>query len=181
MIPEEAFREALANAIVHREWDVHAHISISMFDDKVEIVSVGGLPNGVDEDKYLDGQLSVLRNPIVANVFHRLDLIEKFGTGIRRIKEAYHDSSTKPKFKIFENSITVILPCLSDELDLSKDEMIVYETLSQSIKKSISEIMKEKDIVFGKSKVKEILKSMAEKGVVCIEGEGRGTKYRRRN
>ncbi len=180
MIPEEAFREALANAIVHREWDVHAHISISMFDDKVEIVSVGGLPNGVDEDKYLDGQLSVLRNPILANVFHRLDLIEKFGTGIRRIKEAYHDSSTKPKFKIFENSITVILPCLSDELDLSKDEMIVYETLSQSIKKSISEIMKEKDIVFGKSKVKEILKSMAEKGVVCIEGEGRGTKYRRR-
>ena len=59
--------------------------------------------------------------------------------------------------------------------------MIVYETLSQSIKKSISEIMKEKDIVFGKSKVKEILKSMVEKGVVCIEGEGRGTKYRRRN
>ena len=177
MIPEKAFREALANAIVHRTWDVRAHIRISMFDDQIEIVSLGGLPSGVSKENFLEGQISVLRNPILANVFHRLNLIEKFGTGIRRIKESYDASKTKPQFVVSDNSITVVLPIVRKDVGLSDDEMIIYKTLSKNIEKSISEIMSDKTIVFGKSKVKNILKTMAEKGVVNIEGSGRGTKY----
>lgn len=177
-IPEEAFREALANAIIHRVWDINSHIRVSMFDDRVEIVSVGGLPNSVTVDSYLSGDLSVLRNPILANVFHRLNLIEKFGTGIRRIKEAYSDSQTKPSFEVTENIIKVTLPLLSVKMDLTQDELAVYSVLSKNINKPISEIMASPSIEFGKSKVTEILKRLANKKLVDIEGTGRGTKYR---
>ena len=178
LIPEKAFREALANAIVHRTWDVTAHIRVSMFDDRIEIVSTGGLPSGVSEESFLEGQISVLRNPILANIFHRLDLIEKFGTGIRRIKESYAESKTKPKFDVLDNTITVVLPVIREDLGLTDDEMIIYKTLSRNIAKSISEIMADKAIVFGKSKVKDLLKTMSKKNIIRIEGSGRGTKYR---
>ena len=177
-IPEEAFREALANAIIHRVWDINSHIKVSMFDDRVEIVSVGGLPNSVTVESYLSGDLSVLRNPILANIFHRLNLIEKFGTGIRRIKEAYADSQTKPTFEVTENLIKVTLPLLSENMDLTQDELAVYSVLSKNINKPISEIMSSPGIEFGKSKVTEILKRLADKKLVDIEGTGRGTKYR---
>ncbi len=177
-IPEEAFREALANAIIHRVWDINSHIRVSMFDDRVEIVSVGGLPNSVTVESYLSGDLSVLRNPILANIFHRLNLIEKFGTGIRRIKEAYADSQTKPTFEVTENLIKVTLPLLSENMDLTQDELAVYSVLSKNINKPISEIMSSPGIEFGKSKVTEILKRLADKKLVDIEGTGRGTKYR---
>ena len=177
-IPEEAFREALANAIIHRVWDINSHVRVSMFDDRVEIVSVGGLPNYVTVENYLSGDLSILRNPILANIFHRLNLIEKFGTGIRRIKEAYANSQIKPAFEVTENIIKVTLPLLRENMDLTQDELAVYSVLSKNINKPISEIMASPVIEFGKSKVTEILKRLASKKLVDIEGTGRGTKYR---
>lgn len=85
-IPKEAFREALANAVVHRTWDIDARIKVSMFDDRIEISSPGGLPRGLSEEEYLNGQVSIFRNPILSNVFYRLNIIESFGTGIIKIK-----------------------------------------------------------------------------------------------
>ena len=70
-IPESAFREAIANALIHRVWDVDSQIRVSMFDDRLEIVSPGGLPSGITEEEYLSGKLSVLRNRNLANVFYR--------------------------------------------------------------------------------------------------------------
>ena len=58
-----------------------------MYEDRIEINSPGGLPEGIPTDEYLYGNISVLRNPIIAGVFYRLDIIEKFGTGITRIKK----------------------------------------------------------------------------------------------
>lgn len=177
-IPEKAFREALANAIIHRVWDINAHIRVSMFDDRVEIVSVGGLLDSVTVESYLSGDLSILRNPILANVFQRLKLIEKFGTGIRRINQEYADSQIKPAFDVKENLIKVTLPLLSNKPDLTQDELAVYRVLSKNINKPISEIMTSPEIDFGKSKVTDILKRLASKKLVEIEGNGRGTKYR---
>ena len=68
-IPEKAFREAVANALVQRTWDVNAQIKISMFDDRIEITSPGGLPDGLSKEEYLPGQISILRNTIIAGVF----------------------------------------------------------------------------------------------------------------
>lgn len=85
IIPKDAFREALANAIIHRHWDINSHINIAMFPDKIEITSPGGLPSGISEFDYLENNVSILRNPILANIFFRLGYIEMFGTGIKRI------------------------------------------------------------------------------------------------
>ncbi len=75
-IPEAAFREAIANALIHRVWDVDTHIRVSMFDDRVEVVSPGGLPSGITAEEYLSGKLSVLRNRNLANVFYRFFRLE---------------------------------------------------------------------------------------------------------
>ena len=75
-IPEAAFREAIANALIHRVWDVDTHIRVSMFDDRVEVVSPGGLPSGITAEEYLSGKLSVLRNRNLANVYYRFFRLE---------------------------------------------------------------------------------------------------------
>ncbi len=175
-IPEAAFREAVANAIVHRVWDVHAHIQISMFDDRIEIVSPGGLPGGISEQEYLSGRISVLRNPILANICYRLKIVEIFGTGILRIQHTYQKSLRKPVFDIGESSIKITLPVMENAPDLTEAEKHIYQLLSKAMPKSISEISQVSD--YGKSKVATILKTLAQKGIVTIEGTGRGTRYR---
>ena len=105
---------------------MNSQIKISMFDDRIEIVSPGGL----SKEEYLLGQISILRNPILANLFYRLGLIEQFGMGIRRIISSYQGSVIQPKFKIFENSIVIILPLFqSVSVNLSEDEGKIYQAV----------------------------------------------------
>lgn len=174
-IPEAAFREAIANALIHRAWDIESQIRVLMFDDRVEVVSPGGLPSGITEEEYLSGRISVLRNRNLANVFYRLGFVEIFGTGITRIKQLYEKSLKKPVFDLTENTIKVKLPVLEENLDLSEDEKTVYSILSKTMRKSISEIAPY--VTFGKSKTTQLLKDMSQKGVIAVEGKGRGTKY----
>ena len=174
-IPEAAFREAIANALIHRVWDVEAQIKVSMFDDRIEIISPGGLPSGITEDEYLSGKLSVLRNRNLANVFYRLGFVEIFGTGITRIKQLYEEGLKQPDFEVSENTIKIVLPVFEQNLNLTEDERKIYKILSKTMLKSISEIAPY--VEFGKSKTTQLLKQMGKKGVVKIEGRGRGTKY----
>ena len=174
-IPEAAFREAIANALIHRAWDVDSQIKVSMFDDRIEIVSPGGLPSGITEDEYLSGKLSVLRNRNLANVFYRLGFVEIFGTGITRIKQLYEEGLMQPDFEVSENTIKIVLPAFEKNLNLTEDERKIYKILSRTMLKSISEIAPYAP--FGKSKTTQLLKDMGKKGVVKIEGRGRGTKY----
>ena len=175
-IPEAAFREAIANALIHRVWDVDSQIRGSMFDDRTEVVSPGGLPSGITEDEYLSGKLSVLRNRNLANVFYRLGFVEIFGTGITRIKQIYSEASVKPSFEVSENAIQIVLPIYEENANLTEDEKVVYKLLSKNMLKSMSEIAPY--ISFGKSKTTKLLKDMEQKGVITIEGKGKGTKYR---
>ena len=174
-IPEAAFREAIANALIHRVWDVNSQIRVSMFDDRIEIVSPGGLPSGITEEEYLSGKLSVLRNRNLANVFYRLGFVEIFGTGITRIKQLYAEGLIKPEFDVSENAIKIVLPTFVKNANLTEDEKVIYKRLSKTMLKPISEIAPY--IPFGKSKTTKLLKDMEQKGVVAIEGKGRGTKY----
>ena len=111
-IPEDAFREAIANALINRDWDSAANIQVSFFDDRIEITSPGGLPKGVTKDDYLNKELSIPKNPIIANVFFRLGLIERYGTGVQRIRALYDNSVNKPIFEVLENLIKITLPLL---------------------------------------------------------------------
>ena len=174
-IPEAAFREAIANSLIHRVWDVESQIRVLMFDDRIEVVSPGGLPSGITVNEYLAGKLSALRNRNLANVFYRLGFVEIFGTGIIRIKQLYEESLAKPEFEVSENAIKVVLPIFENNFNLSEDEKAIYKVLSKTMLKSISEIAPY--VPFGKSKTTQLLKSMGQKGVVVVEGKGRSTKY----
>lgn len=174
-IPEAAFREAIANALIHRVWDVDSQIRVSMFDDRIEIVSPGGLPSGITEEEYLSGKLSVLRNRNLANVFYRLGFVEIFGMGITRIKQLYAEALIKPDFEVSENAIKIVLPTFEKNADLTKDEIIIYKLLSKTMLKPISEVAPY--VPFGKSKTTKLLKEMCQKGVITVEGKGKGTKY----
>ena len=174
-IPEAVFREAIANALIHRVWDIDSHIRVSLFDDRIEIVSPGGLPVGITAEEYLSGKLSVLRNRNLANVFYRLRLVEILGTGIIRIKQLYAESLRKPDFEVSENAIKIVLPIFETNVNLTEDEKVIYKFLSKTMLKPISEIAPY--VPFGKSKTTQLLKTMGEKGVVAVEGKGRGTKY----
>ena len=132
MIPEAAFREAVANSLIHRVWDIKAQIKIAMFDDRIEILSPGGLPPGITEEEYLSGKISILRNRNLANVFYRLGFVEIFGTGITRIKQLYEQSLKQPAFEVSENTIKVVLPVFEKNLNLTIDEQKVYQILSKS-------------------------------------------------
>lgn len=174
-IPEAAFREAIANALIHREWGMTSQIRVSMFEDRVEILSPGGLPPGITEEEYLSGKLSVLRNRNLANIFYRLGFVEIFGTGITRIKQLYEESLKRPDFEVTENTIKIVLPVVENDWNLTDDERKIYNILSKTVLKSMGDIAPH--VAFSKSKTTQLLKNMAEKGIVKIEGRGRGTKY----
>lgn len=175
LIPEKAFREVIANALIHRTWDVNSNIRILMFKDKLEVSSPGGLPTGISEKEYLNGQISQLRNPILANVFFRLKYIEMFGTGIKRINESYKDFAVKPNFEIFENSIKITLPIIATKLFLTTDEKIVMDIFKDGSILSSSEIVEMTG--FKKDKLNRLLKKLVQKNYIEIVGNGRGTKY----
>ena len=174
-IPEKAFREAVINALLHRTWDVKAQVRIAMFDDRIEIMSPGSLPKGLTEKEYLDGQVSILRNPILGNIFFRLHLIERFGTGVKRINEEYIKSCVKPKFDFYDNSLKVTLPVLEFNSGLKDDEQKVFNAFNNK------QLLSSSDIVnftgFGKSKTIILLKKLVDKGYIKVTGSGRGTKY----
>ncbi|WP_138373870.1 MULTISPECIES: ATP-binding protein [Oscillospiraceae] len=174
-IPEKAFREAIANALVHRAWDVRASIKISMFEDRIEISSPGGLPAGIGREEYLNGQISVLRNPILGNVFFRLKYIEKFGTGIMRINRSYSNALEKPSYQIFENSIQVVLPVIASDEELSEKERRILDIIRDKGTVSRSEI--EKLAGTGKDSTIRSLNLLLKKHIIEKTGAGRGVKY----
>ena len=174
-IPEKAFREAIANALVHRAWDVRASIKISMFEDRIEISSPGGLPAGIGREEYLNGQISVLRNPILGNVFFRLKYIEKFGTGIMRINRSYSNALEKPSYQIFENSIQVVLPVIASDEKLSEKDKKILDIIRDKGTVSRSEI--EKLAGTGKDSTIRSLNLLLKKHIIEKTGAGRGVKY----
>lgn len=175
-IPETAYRETVANALIHRTWDNKVQIRILMYDDHIEVTSPGGLVTGISKEEYLKGRISVLRNPILGHVFYRLHIVEILGTGVLRILEAYKDSHRQPDFQVSDNAISVILPAV-DAVDLTDDERQVFEVLDHNRPMAISEITAA--VPFGRSKVSSLLKTLAGKNMVTITGRGRGTKYSR--
>lgn len=179
LIPKGAFREALANAIVHRTWDTSRYIQIAMHENRIEINSPGGLPVGISAEEYLYGNISVLRNPIIAGVFFRLNLIEQFGTGIARINNQYLHSMSKPYFDISANNIRIVLPVTDiGGLDLSEDELTIYKILKVNIELSRNEL----DISSGfeKSKTLRTINSLLDKNIIQRLGSGPAVTYKLR-
>ena len=177
LLPENAFREAVANSLVHREWDINSHIRIAMFSDRIEVTSPGGLPRGLTKEEYMNGDISNLRNPIIGNMFFRLHYIEMFGTGIRRINDAYKNAPTKPSFKITDHSITVILPCLGKEMVVNTNEQRLLDVLK--IGRVLSSVEIAAELGWSKAKTIRVLNALIDAGYIQKDGSGRGTHYLR--
>lgn len=176
MIPEDAFREAIVNTIVHRDWSVSAAIKVEIYDEYIEISSPGGLPRGLSEEEYINGQISILRNEKLGSLFNRLGLIERFGTGIKRIRYLYEGKARKPIFKVYPNSIAVRLPVLIDEIQgLSENASIVLKAMPS--KEELSRLEIEKLTGFDKNKSIRAINQLIEENLIKKVGRGRGSKY----
>ena len=145
-----------------------------MYDDKIEIISPGGLPSGISEAEYLRGGISIFRNRIIGNIFLRLQMIEKLGTGIRRINEAYIDSKRKPAYELTDKSIKILLPVISEKNDLTDDEEIIYNLLKNKILSSSAII---EQCNFGKTKTIKLLNQLVARGYIVTIGNGKATQY----
>jgi ATP-dependent DNA helicase RecG len=99
-IPLDALREAVVNAIVHRDYRIKGtSIYVRIYDDRVEIENPGGLPDGITKRDF--GKSSVRRNPIIADLFHRMGKVERMGSGIERMRELMRDAGLKePVFEM---------------------------------------------------------------------------------
>ena len=107
---EEVIREALLNAVIHRDYSRQDSTLASVFSDRIEIVSIGGVVPGYDPVDLIDGGVSALRNRALANVFARLGYIEAFGTGIPKIRQSYADIEPGPSFTFLPHAFRVVLP-----------------------------------------------------------------------
>ena len=188
--PPEALREALLNAIVHREYAISGSTLISIFDDRIEIITIGGLVRGISFDDVMLG-VSVLRNEHLANVFYRLKLIEAYGTGMLKINESYADYEVKPKIEVTNHAFKTTLPntnfILHDSNLEIRDTMSVKENLEKTREEMVIGLFEDRDSIVRKDvehilKVSQatailILRKMVEKGILLKEGGGKCLKY----
>lgn len=118
--PEIAVRESLLNLLVHRDYSFSASAFISIYEDRIEFVSIGGLMPGIELEDVMVG-ISVCRNQDLANVFYRLHLIEAYGTGMSKIMNAYENMQLKPVIEITKNAFKIILPNRNVEYEAKKE------------------------------------------------------------
>ena len=182
--PEEAVREALLNLLVHREYSFRASSFISIYADRIEFTSIGGLISGMTLQDVMMG-ISVCRNAKLANVFYRLELIEAYGTGIRKIMEAYEGSARKPKIEVTENAFKITIP--NRNISNASDEETEDQKESVEQEKRVMKLAKERGFVSRKeierllgisqSTGGRLLKKMVAAGQIVQIGKGKNTHY----
>ena len=183
--PIEAIREALLNAIVHREYSFGASTLINIYEDRIEFISLGGVISGLSLEAIMLG-VSQSRNEKLANVFYRLRLIEAYGTGIQKILLSYKCYKKEPIFKTEIGAFLVILPNIhftseeknteKKEISLTDDYKKILELLNQGVKsrKEIQEFLGA-----SQSKVIGMIKELSKLNLIEKEGNGKNTKYRK--
>lgn len=176
-IPREAYREAVANALIHRRFDINASVQIAMYEDKIIITSPGGLPDGISEASYLYGQVSVLRNINIAEIFYRLRIIDKFGTGVNRIRTEYEPFDTTPEFDVSSEQIIVVLPVIRYNGIAEKTNIEDKILLLISQRGTISRTEIEEATGYKKSRLQEVLKILQSKDIIIKVGSGPTVKY----
>lgn len=178
--PEPAVREALLNLLVHRDYAFRASGLISIYEDRIEFVSVGGLLPGIALDDIMAG-LSVCRNQNLANVFYRLQLIEAYGTGMRKIMESYSGEEQKPLITATSNAFKIVLPNVNNGVPtLKSNPLNDGESWIMDYVRSHGAIARhdvEKQFGISASTASRLLKNLSEKGLLSQCGKGRNTRY----
>ncbi len=193
--PEIAVREALLNLLVHRDYSFSASALISIYADRIEFVSIGGLVPGIDMEDIMVG-ISVCRNQDLANVFYRLHLIEACGTGMGKIMRAYEGMEEKPSIETTKNTFKVILPNINAKYEtgkfsapkagsitnsaagagknLSDEERVLGYALSHGAitRNDVIELLK-----VSTSTASRVIRRMVKSGLLKQNGKARNTNY----
>ena len=190
--PERAYLEALVNALIHRNYfELGSEVHIDIFDDRLEIYSPGGMIDGTTlEGKDLMSIPSRRRNPVLADIFSRLNFMERRGSGFKKILTAYRDSEKKPEFKTDFGDFLIVFPNANygnDELAAQADPVrdringddTINDTINDTIKlseveSSVFELVKQDNLLtremlvaktgLSDSTVARALKNLQEKG-----------------
>ena len=183
--PEDALREALLNSLIHRDYSFRASTLVSVYADRIEFVSVGGLPSGIELDDIMLG-LSVCRNPKLAAIFYRLQLIEAYGTGMPKIMNAYTETELKPKIEVSSNAFKITLPNRNAGTNhtqtpvgtLKSEEKRILDFIGSNghiVRSDVDQLL---DV--SPATANRILKQMVAEGLIYQDGNGRKTKHRRK-
>ncbi len=179
--PVEALREALLNAMVHRDYALNASTLISIFSNRLEIVTVGGLVRGIAYEDLMLG-VSVLRNPHLANIFYRLALIEAYGTGVLKIRRSYAGFPVQPLIQVTNNAFKITLPNMnaaktssSAPSKISSREDEVLALLREKGRVTRSEVQSALQV--SQPTAILLLRKMKENGLIDTQGRGRFLAY----
>ena len=178
--PDFSIREALLNAIIHRDYYFNGSILLSIFDDRIEINSTGGLISTLSLNDVYNG-VSESRNPNFAEIFHRLNYVENYGTGIGRIINEYQDSKLKPIIELSENVFKITLPNLNytesnkNEFNNMTQEEIITKYVKE--KSKITRLEVEKLLDIGNTRSKQIINKLLEDHILIKKGTGKNTYY----
>lgn len=174
--PEDAVREALLNAIVHREYAFSGSTIINLYSDRLEIISLGGLVSGMSLEAAMLGA-SQPRNEKLASLFYRMKLIEAYGTGISKIISCYKGLSVQPKFDNVEGAFRVVLPNThAQSLSVEEEKYLPVLSLFEK-QKEITRSDVEDVLGVGTTHAINMLKEMLEKELIKKVGSGRLTRY----
>lgn len=188
--PEEAVREALLNSIVHRDYAYSASTIISVFDDRMEFVSIGGLVSGLAVEDIMIG-LSMCRNPKLAKVFYKLNFIEAYGTGMPKITRAYRNTGKEAKIEVTENAFKIILPNLNytdssfametntDKNQIPNEYIIVLDFIKTH--EFITRVDVESLLNVKQATANRLLKKMCTAELIEQIGNGKSTRYIAKN
>ena len=186
--PAEAVKEALANACTHRDYSFSGNTLINVFSDRLEIISYGGLAEGMNKDDIMMG-ISVQRNPHLTGMFRRFSMADSHGTGIARISESYEGYTAKPLFDITDNVFRYTLPDISaspapapapvakiePEFSMSLQEQKVMDIFRD--KQYIVRSDVERTLSLSQTASIELIKKMSMKGLIKKIGSGKNTVY----
>ena len=176
---ESAIREALLNAIIHRDYSFSGSTLVSIFSDRLEIVSLGGLVPGLEPEDIFEG-ISQTRNTGLANIFYRLNYVEAYGTGIRKIRKECDKYGVKAAFHITNAAFRIVIPnSHAAPLASSESEGRLLKVL-QYIREHTSVTRKElqEALDLKQTKCGLILNNLENKGLIIRTGSGRSTVYK---
>ena len=188
--PEGALREALLNALVHRDYSYSGSIIINVNPQRTEFISLGGLLPGLSIDDITAG-ISQPRNRNLAEIFHRLKLIESYGTGIRKIFALYKNCRSKPAIEVTSHTFKLTLPNMNagaaseekaagaekTEKELSDQQKKIIDYLSNRETASEEEIQNLLGIK--RTRAYLVTKELADSGLIEIIGRGKDKVIRR--
>lgn len=185
--PEEALREGLLNAMVHRDFSFSGSIIINVSGSAMEFISLGGLLPGLSVEDIRSG-ISQPRNRNLAEIFHRLKLIESYGTGIRRIYKLYEGCPIQPQIQLSPNVFKLVLPNRNKALDGNPQEESSGVVKITPQMKMVLDYLREYGEM-GDQELQDLLgvkrtraylvaRSMVDAGLIQTSGRGASKRYR---